>query len=156
MIKKQINAIEFSFKKVSAWNNEKKLLKCFTGYECQFWRYHFTKIYHRIRHLPSIEMGCILSGQNPLFGHFIFLQFSQSVSQSDQSNSKLGQTPPNFSKLLQTPSKLFQTLSALVQTPSKHVQMRPNASKRVQTHLNAPNASKLVQIPTIQQSVWSI
>ena len=72
-----------------------------------------------------------------------FLQFS---SQSDQSNSKLGQTPPNISKLLQTPSKLFQTLSALVQTPSKHVQRRPNVSKRVQTHLNAPNASKLVQI----------
>ena len=69
---------------------------------------------------------------------------SQSVSQSvsPPSNSKLGQTPPNFSKLLQTPSKLFQTLSTLVQTLSKCVQTRPNVSKRVQMHLNAPNLSK--------------
>ena len=54
-------------------------------------------------------------------------------------------TPPNFSKLLLTPSKLFQTLSTLVQTLSKCVQTRPNVSKRVQMHLNAPNLFKFVQ-----------
>ena len=142
MIKKQINAIEFSFKKVSAWNNEKKLLKCFTGYECQFWRYHFTKIYHRIRHLPSIEMGCILSGQNPLFGHFIFLQFS------------LINLIQNLVKLLQTSPNPFQTLPNPICTCPNPMQTCPNASKRLQTCPNAskcskPNASKLVQIPTI-------
>ena len=74
-----------------------------------------------------------LSGQNPLIWPLHIPIISQSVRQS---NSKLGQTPPNFSKLLQTPSKLFQTLSALVQTLSKRVQMRPNASKCIQMRPN--------------------
>ena len=59
-----------------------------------------------------------LSGQNTLIWPIHTPIISQSVI--PPSNSKLGQTPPNFSKL-----PLY---------------------KPVQTHLNAPNASKLVQI----------
>ena len=78
-----------------------------------------------------------LSGQNTLIWPLHIPIISQSVS--PPSNSKLGQTPPNFSKLLQTPSKLFQTLSALVQTLSKRVQTCPNTSKCSKCIQTCPN-----------------
>ena len=54
-------------------------------------------------------------------------------------------TPPNFSKLLLTPSKLFQTWSTLVQ-------MCPNTSKCVKTCPNASKCSKLVYLKTSSNS----
>ena len=82
-----------------------------------------------------------LCGQNPLIWP-LHIPIIQENTATEKSISKLLQTPPNFSKVLQTPSKLFQTLSTLVQTLSKCVQTCPNVSKHVQLHLNAPNLSK--------------
>ena len=85
-----------------------------------------------------------IKSEKAKFRQSIIIPIIQVENTDTKSISKLLQTPPNFSKLLQTPSKLFQTLSTLVQTLSKCVQTCPNVSKCVQMH---PNASKCNLMP---------
>ena len=77
---------------------------------------------------------------NPLIWplHIPIIQLEETEMDMEKSISILLQTSPNSSLHLPNSSKPGPHLSKCVQT-------RPNVSKRVQMHLNAPNLSKIVQ-----------